>query len=40
MHQSLDERIWFIIIFLPLKESLTLFQKGIFFLNLYLLRPN
>ena len=29
MYHSLDKRIWFKIIFLPLKESLTLFQIAI-----------
>ena len=32
MYYSLDKRIWFTIIFLPLKESLTLFQIWIFFI--------
>ena len=31
MYQSLDKRVWFTIIFLPLKESLTLFQIWIFY---------
>ena len=31
MYHSLETRIWFLIIFLPLKESLTLFQIWIFF---------
>ena len=31
MYHSLDRRIWFMIIFLPLKESLTLFQLWAFF---------
>ena len=30
MYHSLDKRVWFMIIFLPLKESLTLFQIWIF----------
>ena len=30
MYHSLETRIWFLIIFLPLKESLTLFQIWIF----------
>ena len=31
MYHSSDKRVWFIIIFLPLKESLTLFQIWIFY---------
>ena len=31
MHHSLDKRVWFTIIFLPLKESLTLFQIWAFY---------
>ena len=31
MYHSLDKRVWFTIIFLPLKESLTLFQIWIFY---------
>ena len=30
MYHSLETRIWFLIIFLPLKESLTLFQTWVF----------
>ena len=30
MHHSLETRIWFLIIFLPLKASLTLFQTWVF----------
>ena len=30
MHHSLETRIWFLIVFLTLKESLTLFQTWIF----------
>ena len=30
MYHSLETRIWFLIIFLPLKESLTLFQIWVF----------
>ena len=32
MHHSLETRIWFLIKFLPLKESLTLFQTSVFLL--------
>ena len=40
MYQNLEKRVWlFTIIFLPLKESLTLFQIGIFFLHYCLFRP-
>ena len=31
MHHSLDKKIWFTIIFLPLKESLTLFKIWTFY---------
>ena len=31
MYHSLEKSIWFTVIFLPLKESLTLFQIWIFF---------
>ena len=31
MYHSLDNRLWFTMIFLPLKESLTLIQIYIFF---------
>ena len=31
MYHTLDERVLFMIIFLPLKKSLTLFQKWIFY---------
>ena len=31
MYQSFESRIWFIIMFLPLKESLTLFQICVLF---------
>ena len=38
MYQNLKKRVWlFTIIFLPLKESLTLFQIGIFFATLLLI---
>ena len=30
MYHSLETRIWFVITFLPLKESLTLFQTWVF----------
>ena len=36
MYHSLDKKIWFAIIFLPLKECLTLFQIWIFLLYLHL----
>ena len=39
MYQSLDKS-WFIIIFLPRKERLTLFQIWSFLLNFYLFCPN
>ena len=39
IYQSLDKS-WFIIIFLPLKESLTLFYLWTFLLNLHLFCPN
>ena len=39
MYQSLDKS-WFIIIFLPLKESLALFQIWSFLLSLHLFCPN
>ena len=39
MYQSLDKS-WFITIFLPLKESLTLFQIWSFLLNFHLFCPN
>ena len=31
MYHSLDKRVWFTIIFLPVKESLTLFQISIYY---------
>ena len=40
MYYNLEKRIWFRIIFLPLKESLTLFQVKIFFLYLQLICPS
>ena len=39
MYQSLDKRIWFIIIFLSLKESLNLFQIWNFFVKLSYFNP-
>ena len=39
LYQSLD-KIWFIIMFLPLKESLTLFQIWSFLLNFHLFCPS
>ena len=40
MYYNLEKRIWFRIIFLPLKESLTLFQVKIFLLYLQLICPS
>ena len=37
MYQSLDKRIQFIMIFLPIKDSLTLFQMWNFFVKLWLI---
>ena len=40
MYQNLEKTVWlFTIIFLPLEESLTLFQIGIFLLHYCLFRP-
>ena len=40
MNCSLEKSVWFTNIFLPLKESLTLFQIWIFLLYLHLFCPN
>ena len=40
MYYNLEKRIWFRIIFLPLKESLTLFQVKTFLLFLQLICPS
>ena len=39
IYQNLDRRVWFVITFLPLKESFTLFQICLFLLQLHLFFP-